>query len=533
VKEKKILHITDLHINNFSTGSDEHLGDGLFHSYIDEMCKKVKEKYTTVDAIIISGDFVDVGKTDNFSHAAKIIQRIHTNLETNNSKVGVCIGNHDIKCTFNETGADKIIMTEDRTAYKTFSDEYSNGIGNVFFNDRFSISKIGTDILFLSIDSTLNRDGKNLLVSELKKAKTTDTQLLIISTHYPCVHFYHYPFPVDKGWHDEHFWNTGEHLRNRINKEISDIKVLWLFGDTHQPAQMQMSTNIYVMSGRFGTTTKSVTPSVIPRHAQIIHYKHNNEADIAILNHQPSVHTDESQDGVWKFSESDSHKLPMFQPELIFDGDSETHEFEKTIIQNIVSRDLYSFGRFVINQDEVSLGWVSINQLLNQRDILAPLIKYSKEWILQKRIYTDKLLIIGVNFWGAIIASNLSTMLGCKNICCASRGDSQHHTINLLLTNEKCCELLKATDSILIISDVVASGRTIHKIHSLFQKNCSGTPMPKFSSISVISDIRQEKKMNLNFLESFGTFCGNLRIPIFKEVDLPPGDVMPAKPYMQ
>jgi orotate phosphoribosyltransferase len=543
MRDLKILHISDLHLNDITVKSDEHLGEGLYESYIDEMCKKVNEKYALADAIIISGDFVDKGKIENYDHAAKIIQRIHTNINSNDSKVGICIGNHDIKCTIEEADGVKKITSEDRSAYFSFSKKYANCLGKVFSNERFTISKIGDDILFLSIDSTLKRGEKNIpgiieedefnvIVLELKKAKTTDTQLLIISTHYPSVHFYDSPFPTDQGWHEEHFWSTGEHLRNRINKEIKDINVLWLFGDTHQPAQMAMENNLYVMSGRFGTSVKAMPSTIIPRHAQIIHYKHSNDVEISVLNYLPKSHKDASQDGTWKFADSDSHKLPMFQPELIVGHDSEIHEFENMIIQKIISRDLYTFGRYVINSEEVSLGWVSINLLLNQRDILTPIIKNSKEWIIQKRIYSEHLLIIGVDFWGTIIASNLSIMLSSNIICCASRGDLQHHTINLLLTDSKCSEILEKYDSILIITDVVATGRTIDKIHSLFEKNCSGKSLPKFSAITVISDIRQEKKVNLNFLQSFGTFCGNLRIPIFKDSDLPPKDVMPAKPFL-
>lgn len=544
MREIKILHITDFHVDDISLESEEHLGEGLFHSYIDEMCSAIKGRYSSIDAIIITGDIIDKGKIENYSHAKKIIKRIHSNLDTNDSKVGICIGNHDIKCTFDGTGTDQKITSEDRTPFNSFAEEFSNGLHNKFKNDIFSISTIGKNILFLSLDSTLNRNGKNvpgllgdgvfnLIIEELTKAKTTDIQLLIIGAHYPCVHFYKYPFPNEIGWHDEHFWITGEHLRSRINKEIRDIKVLWLFGDTHQPAKMKMSNNIYLMSGRFGTSTKSIIPSVIPRHAQIVHYKNDNKVEISILNHLPDAYKDESQSGNWKFSDSDSFKLPMFQPELIYSDDSEIHDLEDTIIRNIISNHLYSIGRFVVNQNEVSLGWVSINLLLNQRDILAPLIKNAKQWIVKKQIYTDKLLLIGVDFWGAIIASNLSIMLGCKNICCASRGNTKHHAINLLLTDEKICELLTETDSVLIISDVVSSGRTINKIHSLFDKNCGEKPLPKFSSISVISDINQQKKVDLDFLNSFGTFCGNLRIPIVKDIDLPPKEIMPAKPYLQ
>lgn len=540
MKEVKILHITDLHLNDISVNSEEHLGEGIFESYIQLMCQQISNQYDNIDAVIITGDFVDRGKIENFPHAQKVVQAIHTYLGTNDSKVGVCIGNHDIKCEFN----DSKIISEDKSDYNSFAQRFSNNLNNLFTSERFNISKIGPHILFLSLDSTLRRglenipgiispDEFNLIVQQIKKARSTDTQLLIIATHFPCVHFYDYPYPPEKGWHDSHFWSSGEHLRARINKEFKDIKILWLFGDTHQPGFMQSDSNLYVMTGRIGTTTKSKEPSVLPRHAHIIHFKNNNEVKISSLIHAPKSHPDESQGGTWKFIDKDTFQTPTLQPDLIYNKKSDQHEFENSIIQNIFHRDLYNLGRFEVHEDEVSLGWVSINQLLNQRDILAPIIKNSIDWILQIGVYSDKMVLIGIDFWGAIIASSLSVSLGCRNYCFASRGDSKYHTFNLILNDKKCNDIIGDTDSVIFISDVIASGRTIHKFFLHFTKNCPENCIPKISSISVISDLKQEKRVNLNFLHSFGTFCGNLRIPIFKEEDLPPKEVMPLKSFLK
>ena len=530
MKSVNILHITDLHLSDMSKNSSEYLRDDFADRYISEMCQKIKEKNIKIDCVVITGDFVDKGKFENFEHAKYIIKNLYIKLDINESKICVCIGNHDIYCQTDTSGN---IINENKEPYKIFSREYVGGYSDKFF----SIGIVGEKILFVSIDSNYNRNFKNVpgvlssteineIIIELKNKISTDIELIIIGTHYPCVHFYDYPFPIEQGWHDSHFWSSGESLRHRINKDIKNINILWLFGDTHQPAQMKVENNLYIMSGRFGTSTSNINQSNIARHAQIISYYQHQEVEISFLSFIAKQHNDDPQDGIWKFLDPEKYKIPIFQPELIGRNDNSGHEFEQTIIENIISNKLYTFGRFVINSDEVSLGWISINQLLNQRDILTTVINETKNWITEKRIFSDKLLIIGIDIWGSIIASNISVMLGCKNFVFASRGNSLHHTNHVLLNDEKCSEIVANHDSILLISDVVSSGRTIEKVYTQLNVHCKGSAL-KMSAIAVISDINQEKKVDLKFLDSFGTFCGNLRIPIHKDIDLPPASVIP------
>ena len=50
-------------------------------------------------------------------------------------------------------------------------------------------------------------------------------------------------------------------------------------------------------------------------------------------------------------------------------------------------------------------------------------------------------------------------------------------------------------------------------------------------AVSIISDRNQKKKHDIGFLNLFGTFCCNLRIPVLDKEDLPDEDILPSNTY--
>lgn len=91
-----ILHITDLHLDNF-TGDVEFLRNGFYEEYIDRLFLSLEKGSYTVDYLIITGDFVHVGKVENFKHIETIVNYILKKFSIDRNKVCLCIGNHDYK----------------------------------------------------------------------------------------------------------------------------------------------------------------------------------------------------------------------------------------------------------------------------------------------------------------------------------------------------------------------------------------------------------------------------------------------------
>ena len=81
--KKSILHITDLHLNSF-TGTKEHLRKRYYQEYIDGLVRCIISSEQEVDIIVVSGDFIDKGKTDNFKNVTEILNYLGDKLKVDN-----------------------------------------------------------------------------------------------------------------------------------------------------------------------------------------------------------------------------------------------------------------------------------------------------------------------------------------------------------------------------------------------------------------------------------------------------------------
>ena len=295
------------------------------------------------------------------------MEYIAEQLRLSNRNIGVCIGNHDLNRDLDYAGK----LEEAREDYYSFANNFSNGRA-IKKTPRYSISEVAENVIFLSLDSTLNRHGKDQpgkLTSEEINTLSRDlcdfnnpNNLIIVGSHYPLSYF-EATFPADEdGFFDKHFWRSGEILKDRIQKEISQPQILWLFGDTHQPAHVISNNHLFVMSGRIGTKVEDPTSneySIIDRQAKIVQYNSDNTTTVRTLTYSSKVHKDNDQQGEWGLGVPISYKYKIDTAELI------NKNTEERIETKIKEKKLYNFGRFIINNGEdVSLGWISINKLL-------------------------------------------------------------------------------------------------------------------------------------------------------------------------
>jgi predicted MPP superfamily phosphohydrolase len=537
---KRVLHLTDFHLHDIEVTSKEHLRKDYYEQYLSPLIEIII-KLGKIDCIIATGDFIDRGKNNfkNYEHAKLILEFISKKLSIKNENIGVCIGNHDLDKELDFKGE----SVEARKEFSNFAELFSNGKA-LKKDPRFSLSIVADNTYFLALDATLNRNGKdqpgvltgpeiNSIIEALKEYDNPNN-LIIIGSHYP-LNYFERTFPTEiDGFFDQHFWRTGEILKERIQSTLRQSPLLWLFGDTHQGAHNVHKNQLFVMSGRIGT--KVLDPSnegysILNRQAKIIEFGADTSTRVRTIEFKPTGHVDNDQRGDWKLLEVEPYEYKTDTAEIIDDS------IQEDLIKIIKHGKLYKFGRFVINNGEdVSLGWISINSLLTDSSaaILPNIVRKARGWLEGKIANSmTKTLLIGVDFWGAIVASQLSVATGMRNFIIGSRGDKKFYSLEEIL--ESCEPELKIDEirNIVFITDVISSGYTIQTIHKkLLEKYSSkGLNIENYIAIAVISDRKQKKKADLGFLKSFGTFCGNLRIPVVEADMLPDEDILPKKKY--
>lgn len=547
MNKKNILHLTDMHINNMSVNSIEFLRDDFFETYVVDLCKEIKKSVGQIDCIVATGDFVDRGKTENFVQAKKILNLFLSELELDKRNLGVCIGNHDIKAVYKND----VLQPEedDRSAFYDFQQTV---LGETITNhpeNFYYISEISGNTYYIGIDSTLGRKndqpGKlpnavvNQLDADIRQYQLDHpNNLIIIGVHYPLTYFDDSLFPDEEGWYDKHFWRSGSVLQFRLRRTLGQSQTLWLFGDTHESGKRHDQKQLFVMSGRIGTKlsidTSPKDQTQLKRQARVISYSENNQVTVHTFEFTQNNHEENLHLGHW----TPTQKLPIdykIDSAEVIPG--KNSPLEVSIIKIIKQKKLYRFDRFPVGEDQVSLGWVSVNKLLSDRNgILEGILLASREWISSKIGKTkdanwSDILLIGLDFWGSILSSQLSIMTGARNYCKASKGSDNFYSNRELFDNKIPSEFLLGIKHIVLITDVVSSGDSIQGVADKIRNQLeqpSKSEM-KWHAISVISDRHQSKKADLSFLTSFGTFCSNLRIPVVSNSFLPDEDLFPPQ----
>jgi orotate phosphoribosyltransferase-like protein len=197
---------------------------------------------------------------------------------------------------------------------------------------------------------------------------------------------------------------------------------------------------------------------------------------------------------------------------------SYNEEVEKEILRVIKLKKLYKFGRFHVSEDYISLGWVEIIKLMNDKDLLNRISDKSYEII--KSIITDPFtgsLFLGVEIIGGILASQLSVRFGTKNSIIPIRSKSDHYS-EFEFSHSSAFDNLESVKNIVIFIDLISSGNTIISlVNEIKEKN----PLINVHVISVISNNIADRLNSIPNTKSYHTFCSILKIPIIKHSDMP------------
>lgn len=518
-----ILHITDLHLDHFE-GDQEFLRKGFYREYIDRLYESVEAKALSlkIDYLIITGDFINKGKVENYADVETIIEYIA--IKFNVAKTGICftIGNHDYKW--------KEIATETELKLKEPFVNFRNKYISTYITDseNYFFTKLKEDVFFLSIDSTWNsKDGnpgvfstsdEDSLIETLKEHINEKTTLLI-GCHFPIVEFDNSFLAMEEtNWHEKHLWIKGNTIRDRI-KRLKTSNTIWFHGDVHASDQKIIENEIFVQTSKFGGPKDT---SQQRRQAVVICI---DEAIISKItcNYVFPTHSQHQNLGDWESSDLQELRVinPIQELKTIQENNLSAYnqEVEKEILRLIKEKELYKFGRFHISDEYISLGWVDINKLLSDKGLLNRISDKCFELIKANLSShnTNETLFLGIEMIGGILASQLSVRFNIKNSVIPLRSKLNHYS-EFESNHSSSFKNISEIKDIFIFLDLISSGNTIT---NFVEEISTVNPNINIHIISIISNDIENKIEFIPKTKSYTTFCTKLKIPLIKHNEMP------------
>jgi len=432
-------------------------------------------------------------------------------------------------------------------------------------------------------------ESKDAALGWIKRKLANKGQLLVVLSHYPVEAFQESLIAdEEEDFIAKHIWVKGKELASRIGRwrEGAGEKTLWLSGDVHVEYRTSCYGIDFVTAGRLGTRAEK-GDGLQPRQAKVIQISSAADIPTKVLtfNYKMPGNGMRNAGGKWSVeSDSISTKNISSERNLRDDlsvgstfvesittvskrrkvsgerkpnigsapkSDLTSHaivgargsnveildpELEGQIITKIAEKKLYSVGRFETNETDTSLSWVSIGPLLNTTGILPITIKAMHKWICAKLnqgrnpSVFEKTLFLGMDCWGAVLASQLSILSGAQNFCVASRGSGLHYTSHERIS-KRVIKKVKESRAVVLVHDVIGTGQSLQNIHKQVVSKLDPKEVSKISwfALSLICDNSRSRNDTCGFLLGHGTACGSLRMPILSKSQLPDERVLPPQ----
>lgn len=552
-----ILHLTDFHLDCIES-ENELLRKGYYKEYINGLVKCMGIQ-NCLDKIVITGDFIDKYKHHNFKHANDIINYLLEKTNLSNRDVYLVPGNHDIDRREDENGNEN----EAREQFNQFRDCYAD-TSVLNETNRAKLLEINESFYALLLDSTIGAKGKDhpgtfttkeadYLIEWLNSIGKNG--ILMICSHNPIDNSSALIGPADEDdpdWAKRHIWQSAGPFLVRIKENLDwNGKIIWVSGDVHRHVFDDKGKHVYVITGRFGGDNKVHTEQ--RQQARLITIASENECSTKLAEYSFYGHSAHSYMGEWGITnfdtaresmsssiektvvneqEVDSEIVRAFNEEDIkrsSTNEAKYNVFDKGIedsILKIIENDkLYKFGRFVTSEENVSLSWVPVSELVNgMQDSFPMLMDAMRKWLLEKvgdSIEKEKVVILGLDSWGSIIASQLTIQTNIKNYCLASRGNGKYHESNEKIS-KRLVKHLKYTEIVVIVVDVLASGQSFDYIYKTITNGLgSGNNIMRWLGVALIYDPSQNRGSKLDFVDSIGAGCTALKMPLINDSELP------------
>jgi len=572
----QILHVTDFHISD-PTEDRNPLNATLHRHYLRELARAVREELSaTPCCIVATGDFVDRGHLQNFAHAEVVMRSLADAFDLKPSNIAVCIGNHD-RCTELDASGKAGAA---RAEYVEFSRLFANGAAEAECLGAV-LCQPADRLWCLMIDATTGSKGEDV------PGQFTDAQsdeiiklvervppggILIVGTHFPVESFSgsvaYYGDDNLATWHRRHIWLNGTPLRELIHSVRRGSATVWLSGDVHCYQSVDVDGLRHFVTGRLGSIVGKGDPQ-LRRQARLVGVSEDaSQPESLVLEYDPvTFESQASFVGDWcvrheriavnvtrrgssrgapvlpPTGAAEAHTVGTLDNDLsggikLVDGDlpEDSQRLQNQILAVVRNRELYTLGRFDTSESdesEVALSWVSIGPLMGEPSLLPVLVTRMASWL------GDTLgqpapcgladaVLIGIDCWGAVLASQLSVMTGARNFCVAARSRGKHYTKHETVS-DTVLQAVKVAKAVVLVSDVVATGRSLRYI---YDEVCRGAGESvaaevRWIALSVIADSNQRRVADCGFLEAHGTACCALRMPIVPSCSLPDKTILP------
>lgn len=531
-----ILHITDFHIKDSKTGV---LRNGYYDEYIDALFDLFpSEKIQSIDYVFLTGDFADKDSELGYEHAHTIVKYLIDKSSVLPENVMICVGNHDF------TREMEIDDKDHSGARKNILELKSKYVLNTPLesSDHFDLYDLGS-FHCLNLDSTYgttNKDRPGELSGEqideiVTAVKNLDeVKPLHIITHFPFIDYPGRPdFYEEEDWHNKHFWKSGIPIYTRIKKIYDDVPMIIYNGDIHHSDHFQFENVHTISCGSFGNSSKNQS-----RQAKVIQLENHSISEIVTFNWNLPSHDDKEQFGDWepvprrkvraydfdtkKIGKTKNNKTTSNIAGLI---QSET---SNRIAKAFKSSRIFHFGRHSsIDKEKVSLGWMDINRLMNESNLL-PIICEDLSTFLKTRLEEQELdgtdsVILGMDCWGNALSGIVSVMTNIASICFPARGLSKYYSFDELLT-DRMIKIIEDKKLIVYVCDVVSTGNTCRDFVESLNKKID----LKDKNIIVYSTLKVDRTSNsLDFAESH-IFSALIKIPVLDYDDLPEEGIWPT-----
>lgn len=567
-----ILHITDFHIRP-TKEEDYPLTKSNYTSYISELKKTISED---IDILIVTGDIFSKGDiTSNLEHAKSIIKFISEEMGIPLKNIFMCPGEHDFVKDYDK----KLISDKDgkfsafikNNCHIDYEYEHDDNIDypldylNELPNDGVLILMLDSIFRTNDVDKRNNRCSQIIESIKVKLEANNKFTSLIVGSHYPATIDLITDQMVQKSlhgvWGHPYWFSTVHIILDGLSKLSDHLNIVCLSGDMHVPKSIsknmynkERSTIDFFSTNAFGMLYEN--PDEYSSHQQngvrVVKLNGNNVSSSLYL-HSSTVHQNNTHDSFkWRKNSSDI-SLERKQLEPInsvdrikihdlnsIDPASQTandENLESMILQAIESKPgIYKLGRYAIHEHVTALGWISITPLLADESIMSLFVNNLSKIIKQhlsndvtnsgRKCNPAECVLIGLNFWGASIACQVSLLTGIKNQCISVEGDSANNMVGEGLS-ERVYSDIENAKCIIIITDVISSGTTIAKTYEKISQRLS-TEKQSWLVFSLICDENQPRNVEkLNFAD-FYSACKGLKMPLFSTDSLPSEKLLPC-----
>ena len=513
---RKILHISDLHISVSEKSMLQN--DNYFECFVNTM-KDIKSKVQCLDTLIISGDIVNKGGSEqDMEIACRIIQKIIDDIEI--QYITIVPGNHDVnRDILNALKGKKNVDIENLYKYQNEKLEYFMQI-NKFIETDFDKSIININILqnpniiILGINSAykigkddgigfIDEVSLNNELSNLFNGTNYDEYLKIAVFHHNPIIYNNELQPSEPIiTFDQSNWKKVSRILVKYN--INTVFTGHVHGTQSKKIEEYENTNdsiYYSTVGSIGvnfnnelvTIFKAIdenklNPTDIPKYKNVNQYLDNGDSNLSVFNLHNSFNivsisenkiteVDEykffKDEGKgkwinWKNKKIDNNNSIFSNPPTkILKNEIESFDYEKFLFKTLSEKQLYKTGHFHWKGNK-TLNWIDTSYLLNNRNVL----RIVSQGFCSKfdKILSEAEWIIGVGIKGSVIMSSLRYSYAKSNFTYCPEDSSNHNKY------EKNLGILTKVKNIVVIQDVVHSGNTIKNFidsySELLDRNC-------------------------------------------------------------